>query len=104
MATYDVDKKVLRHTWYLLGAPWASSDQAGMTILAGHPDPNIGRLVCDTQALVDDAEFEDEADDLARAIAAHIVDAHNEWLKRQPGIFKEERKKDEISELRSILL
>ena len=82
MGKRDVNEAVLRARWYLLGAPWVLSAQAGMTILAGHPDPHIGILVCDTELGGGDDDIEGEAVGVARAIAAHMVEVHNEWLDR----------------------
>lgn len=64
---------LLAQRWYLLGAPWATSDYAGTVILAGSEDPHIGTVVCDTY----DAHSDDADLDAAREVAAHIVELHN---------------------------
>lgn len=62
--------------WYILGPPWATSDYAGHTILAGSEDPNVGIAICDTYDFCEDYDIE-----TARVIAQHIVDLHNDSLK-----------------------
>lgn len=62
--------------WFILGPPWAISDYAGHTILAGSEDPNVGIAICDTYDFCEDYDIE-----TARVIAQHIVDLHNKSLK-----------------------
>lgn len=63
---------IIKLPWYLLDQPWVHSDQAGMTILAGNPDPHVGIAVAETQ---DTGDYYD--DETAQIIARHIVDLHN---------------------------
>lgn len=67
---------ILKQPWYLLGQPWAHSNDAGMTILAGSADPHMATFVCDLQPMSDDDEnCIDVA--TARITAKYIVDLHN---------------------------
>ncbi|AUZ85859.1 hypothetical protein [Methylophaga nitratireducenticrescens] len=70
-------KPLVEQKWYLQDLPWCHSDDAGMTILAGDPDPQKGVPVADTQDLM--SEYYN--DDLGRELAAHIVELHNANLK-----------------------
>ncbi len=66
---------ILSQKWYILGPPWAYCDYAGTMILAGSDDPNVATSVCDTMDMTGQARGYD--DEVARAVAQHIVDLHN---------------------------
>lgn len=70
-------KDVLKQKWYLLGQPWCSSHDAGLTILAGSDDPQKATYVADTSNCIDDENGYDQDVSLARDVAKHIVDLHN---------------------------
>ena len=75
--------EILNQLWYLLDQPWAHSNDAGMTILAGSEDPHRATIVCDLQPMWEEESFIDNA--TARMAAKYIVDLHNDRLKQMPG-------------------
>jgi len=72
----------ITQTWYILGAPWANGADFGTTIIAGSPDPHLATPIADMFIDWEDSERTEQKElDAARAIAAHIVDLHNQWRK-----------------------
>lgn len=64
--------ELLAARWYTLDQPWADSNNAGLTILAGNPDPHVGVAIADCGSAFDELELHEQ-----QAIAQHIVDLHN---------------------------
>jgi len=80
---------VLKQEWFLLGVPWCPSDLSGLVILAGSDDPHIATqlLDCDELRYLAEEEndiSEEECKQVFRAVAAHIVEIHNNSLLTQP--------------------
>jgi len=69
---------VINQDWFLLGQPWVDSDQADFAVMAGSNDPHAGVVLFDMQNIMDD---DDIGDDARRAIAAHIVETHNNSIR-----------------------
>ena len=69
---------VINHDWFLLGHPWAQSDYADFAVMAGSNDPHQGVMLFDMHDAMDDDEL---GGDTRRAIAAHIVHVHNNYIR-----------------------
>lgn len=74
----DCHQDVLNQDWFLLGQPWAQSDYADFAVMAGSNDPHQGVMLLDMHDAIDDDEL---GDDTRRAIAAHIVETHNNSIR-----------------------
>lgn len=70
-------QQIIESKWYTLDQPWAHSEQAGLVILAGSPDPHVAPVVADCGDPLIDGEIEQHE---LCAIASHIVELHNASL------------------------
>ncbi|MBK1732900.1 hypothetical protein [Thiococcus pfennigii] len=74
---------ILTQRWYLLGPPWACGRDAGLTVLAGDPDPHAAQIVADLELAALHTEengHDGPTREAMRAVAAHIVALHNAGL------------------------
>ena len=72
---------ILGQRWYTVDYTWLHSDQTTY-VIAGHPDPHVGAVVCYGDDLMDDIEEGTEGERIAEvnAVLQHIVDVHNASL------------------------
>ena len=72
----------INQPWYLSEQPWFPSQCAGLMILAGSADGNVGQVIADQSTLCAISEGNEHMpnDDDLRATAKHIVEIHNIWL------------------------
>jgi hypothetical protein len=80
--TMDMAQSHLDELWYVVDQPWGD----GSWVIAGNPDPHIGKFVCCCEdiSLIDftDNYTDEDAKNDCRNRAYHIAEIHNQSLKQ----------------------
>jgi len=64
--------------WYTVDDPWGD----GTVVVAGDPDPHLGKVICSNEHAVFNPESYDVEDvgEFIRNTMKHIVEIHNCWI------------------------
>ena len=100
--TYDELRRALAdlpkvEPWFVVGAPWGKGD----FIVAGHPDPHLGRYIADTENF--DGEGENVLEHAAFIAAANPATVSRLLLERDALILEMQQQRVEANNPRTAL-